>query len=193
LPRQPRWKRPRWFFSGETIGEWRGFKQHKFEVDGCAAWVVEPKVALPGKPWSWCMEFPNAFTERSRTQLAREVRDRANLDGAEAVAPGAAIDAELAIDLDGAAGGQVPHGAFPLPLPLRRLAQQAGVSGIGLVGVVLLTKRNRMIPSARILLQRPEHEAGGNFLQTLRHAQGRPLLPKEVEKPREQTFPKVVQ
>ena len=64
MPRQPRWKRPRWFFSGETIGEWRGFKQHKLEVDGCAAWVVEPKVALPGKPWSWCMEFPNAFTER---------------------------------------------------------------------------------------------------------------------------------
>ncbi|MCE9519877.1 MAG: alpha/beta hydrolase [Verrucomicrobia bacterium] len=51
-------------FPGETIGEWRGFKQHKFEVDGCQAWVVEPKVALPGKPWSWCMEFPDAFTDR---------------------------------------------------------------------------------------------------------------------------------
>ncbi len=51
-------------FPGETIGEWRGFKQHKFEVDGCTAWVVEPKVALPGKPWSWCMEFPDAFTDR---------------------------------------------------------------------------------------------------------------------------------
>lgn len=51
-------------FPGGTIGEWRGFKQHKFEVDGCQAWVVEPKTALPGKPWSWCMEFPNAFTDR---------------------------------------------------------------------------------------------------------------------------------
>ncbi len=51
-------------FPGETIGQWQGFKQHSFQVDGCSAWVVEPKVALPGNPWSWCMEFPNAFTER---------------------------------------------------------------------------------------------------------------------------------
>lgn len=51
-------------FPGETIGEWRGYKQHHFNVGGCAAWVVEPKVALPGKPWSWCMEFPRAFTDR---------------------------------------------------------------------------------------------------------------------------------
>ena len=24
----------------------------------------KPKTALPGRPWSWCMEFPDAFTER---------------------------------------------------------------------------------------------------------------------------------
>ena len=51
-------------FPDETIKDWHGFKQHNFKVDGCDAWVVEPKVARPGKPWSWCMEFPNAFTER---------------------------------------------------------------------------------------------------------------------------------
>jgi pimeloyl-ACP methyl ester carboxylesterase len=51
-------------FPGETIDEWHGFKRHKFQADGCPAWVVEPKVALPGQPWSWCMEFPDAFTER---------------------------------------------------------------------------------------------------------------------------------
>jgi len=51
-------------FPGETIRDWNGFKQHVFEVDGCVAWVVEPKAALPGKPWSWCMEFPGAFTDR---------------------------------------------------------------------------------------------------------------------------------
>ncbi len=51
-------------FPGEKIDEWHGFKRHKFEADGCAAWVVEPKVVLPGLPWSWCMEFPDAFTER---------------------------------------------------------------------------------------------------------------------------------
>src|SRR5690349_13611325 len=49
---------------GETIDEWHGFKRHKFRVDGCDAWVVEPKTALPGKPWSWCMEFPDAGTDR---------------------------------------------------------------------------------------------------------------------------------
>jgi pimeloyl-ACP methyl ester carboxylesterase len=51
-------------FPGETIDEWHGFKRHKFQADGCAAWIVEPKTALPGQPWSWCMEFPDAFTER---------------------------------------------------------------------------------------------------------------------------------
>ena len=51
-------------FPGEMIDEWHGFKRHKFEAGGCAAWVVEPKTELAGRPWSWCMEFPDAFTER---------------------------------------------------------------------------------------------------------------------------------
>jgi len=51
-------------FPDETIDEWHGFKRHNFKIDGCAAWVVEPKTPLPGLPWSWCMEFPDAFTER---------------------------------------------------------------------------------------------------------------------------------
>jgi pimeloyl-ACP methyl ester carboxylesterase len=49
---------------GETIDSWNGFKRHKFTIDGCPAWVVEPANALPGMHWSWCMEFPDAFTER---------------------------------------------------------------------------------------------------------------------------------
>ena len=48
----------------EKIDTWQGFTRHTFTVDGCKAWVVEPKTALPGKPWSWCLEFPDAFTER---------------------------------------------------------------------------------------------------------------------------------
>ncbi len=51
-------------FPDETIDEWHGFKRHHFQVDGCAAWVVEPKTARAGNPWSWCMEFPDAFAER---------------------------------------------------------------------------------------------------------------------------------
>ena len=49
---------------GEKIDTWNGYTRHKFTVDGCAAWVVEPRRALPGEPWAWCMEFPDAFTER---------------------------------------------------------------------------------------------------------------------------------
>ena len=51
-------------FPDETIDTWHGFKRHRFKIDGCAAWVVEPKTPRPGLPWSWCMEFPDAFTDR---------------------------------------------------------------------------------------------------------------------------------
>lgn len=50
---------------GAKVDTWRGFKRHNFTVDGCPAWVVEPKQAAPGKPWTWCMEFPDAFTDRT--------------------------------------------------------------------------------------------------------------------------------
>ena len=50
---------------GEKIDTWHGFKRHRFQVDGCQAWVVEPQKALPGNPWSWCLEFPDAFTNRT--------------------------------------------------------------------------------------------------------------------------------
>lgn len=48
----------------EKTDLWHGFQRHLFTVDGCAAWLVEPREARPGHPWSWCMEFPDAFTER---------------------------------------------------------------------------------------------------------------------------------
>jgi len=41
---------------------WNGYTRHLFTVDGCQAWIVEPKQALPGNPWTWCLEFPDAFT-----------------------------------------------------------------------------------------------------------------------------------
>ena len=42
----------------------------------------------------------------------------------------------------------------------RRLALQEGLSVIGLVGIVLLARRRKLIPSARALLDRLEQEAG---------------------------------
>ncbi len=52
-------------FAAETRDTWRGYSRIRFEVDGCQAWIVEPKQPLPGKPWTWCMEFPDAFTDRT--------------------------------------------------------------------------------------------------------------------------------
>jgi len=50
--------------AGERVDQWHGFTRRKFVCDGREAWIVEPKTALPGNPWSWCMEFPDAFTDR---------------------------------------------------------------------------------------------------------------------------------
>ncbi len=49
----------------EQTDLWRGYKRHRFKVDGCEAWVIEPKQPATGNPWSWCLEFPDAFTERT--------------------------------------------------------------------------------------------------------------------------------
>jgi hypothetical protein len=51
-------------FPGETIDNWHGYVRHRFLFEGKPAWVVEPETPLPGNPWSWCMMFPEAFTER---------------------------------------------------------------------------------------------------------------------------------
>ena len=42
----------------------------------------------------------------------------------------------------------------------RRLAQQQGLPVVGLLGVVLLAKRAKLIPSARVLLEELDREAG---------------------------------
>ena len=51
-------------FPGETVDRWHGHVRHRFTFQGRDAWVVEPTAPLPGNPWSWCMMFPDAFTER---------------------------------------------------------------------------------------------------------------------------------
>jgi pimeloyl-ACP methyl ester carboxylesterase len=59
------WVKAAEVWPGETLDTWHGYTRHNFTVDGCQAWVVEPKKAAPGNPWTWCMEFPDAFTERT--------------------------------------------------------------------------------------------------------------------------------
>ncbi|RLS32362.1 MAG: alpha/beta hydrolase [Planctomycetota bacterium] len=51
-------------FPGATTDQWHGHKRTRFLFEGAEAWVVVPAAALPENPWSWCMMFPDAFTER---------------------------------------------------------------------------------------------------------------------------------
>jgi len=48
---------------GEHLDTWHGCVRHDFTVDGCPAWVVEPKQAARGDPWTRGMEFPEAFSK----------------------------------------------------------------------------------------------------------------------------------
>ena len=89
-------------FPGETIDRWHGHVRHRFLFEGKPAWVVEPETPLPGNPWSWCMMFPDAFTERCATpQLVAAGFHHAFLDVGntfgcpDAVAKLAAFHAEL--------------------------------------------------------------------------------------------------
>lgn len=59
-------------FQGATIDQWQGHKRHLFEIDGHKAWVVEPANPLPGRLWTWCTEFPDAFTSRTGVPLLIE-------------------------------------------------------------------------------------------------------------------------
>lgn len=60
--REPR--PPNLTFADEQIDAWHGHRRHRFTFQGRTAWVVEPAEPRPGHPWSWCLMFPDAFTER---------------------------------------------------------------------------------------------------------------------------------
>lgn len=55
---------PNLTFADEQIDAWHGHRRHRFTFQGRNAWVVEPERPRPGAPWSWCLMFPDAFTER---------------------------------------------------------------------------------------------------------------------------------
>ncbi len=55
----------RFSWPGERLDTWNGFTRHIFDVDGCRAWVIEPRQPAPGNPWTWCMAFPDAYTDRT--------------------------------------------------------------------------------------------------------------------------------
>ena len=45
---------------------WYGYHRVKFDFHGLTAWVVEPNVApAKGKPWTWTMQWAEAFVDRT--------------------------------------------------------------------------------------------------------------------------------
>jgi len=45
---------------------WYGFRRTTFEFEGHKAWVVEPSVdPAPGAPWTWTMQWAEAFVDRT--------------------------------------------------------------------------------------------------------------------------------
>jgi len=45
---------------------WYGFRRIKFDFQGLVAWIVEPSCApLPGNPWTWTMQWAEAFVDRT--------------------------------------------------------------------------------------------------------------------------------
>jgi hypothetical protein len=51
-------------FPGAQTDRWQGHVRHRFTFRDRQAWVVVPEKPLPGNPWSWCLMFPDAFTQR---------------------------------------------------------------------------------------------------------------------------------
>lgn len=44
---------------------WHGYRRTRFDFDGYIGWVVEPKCPAPGSPWTWTMQWADAFVERT--------------------------------------------------------------------------------------------------------------------------------
>ena len=49
---------------GEVV-EWYGYRRHNFELEGCKGFIVEPPHPAPGLPWSWCLQWAEAFVPRT--------------------------------------------------------------------------------------------------------------------------------
>lgn len=49
---------------GEIV-EWYGYRRHNFELDGHKGFIVEPPHPATGLPWSWCIQWAEAFVPRT--------------------------------------------------------------------------------------------------------------------------------
>ena len=49
---------------GEVVN-WHGYRRHNFELDGRKGFIVEPPHPAAGFPWSWCLQWADAFVPRT--------------------------------------------------------------------------------------------------------------------------------
>ena len=47
------------------ITDWYGYRRHNIEVAGRKGFIVEPPHPAPGLPWSWCIQWAEAFVPRT--------------------------------------------------------------------------------------------------------------------------------
>lgn len=50
--------------AGEIV-EWYGYRRHNFETEFGKGFIVEPPHPAPGLPWSWCLQWAEAFVPRT--------------------------------------------------------------------------------------------------------------------------------
>lgn len=49
---------------GEVV-TWYGYRRHNFVLEGHKGFIVEPPQPAPGLPWSWCLQWADAFVPRT--------------------------------------------------------------------------------------------------------------------------------
>lgn len=47
------------------VTQWYGYRRHNFILEGCEGFIVEPPHPAPGLPWSWCLQWAEAFVPRT--------------------------------------------------------------------------------------------------------------------------------
>jgi len=52
-------------YPGDETVEWYGFRRHNFELCGRKGFIVEPPNPAPGLPWTWCLQWAEAFVPRT--------------------------------------------------------------------------------------------------------------------------------
>ena len=47
------------------VRDWYGYRRHDFELAGRPGFIVEPPHPCPGLPWTWCLQWSEAFVPRT--------------------------------------------------------------------------------------------------------------------------------